>query len=346
MGNHTPNRSRDAWRAFTAWLRTVRAAIRRVRLPLAVLLLVMTAGTLTFWLSAQQPSPGRAFLYTLNLVTLQTGPDVLPLQPGLQLAAFGVMLGGVLAVAGGAANLIAYIRDPRQQQMALASTFSNHIIVCGVGRVGYRVISELSELGDAVVAINRTESEEWVDVMRRAGVPVIIGDARQRNTLIDAGVERASALVSCTSDDLTNLDVALDAREINPEIKIVLRMFDQKLAEKIARGFNIKTTFSVSALAAPALAAAATRTKVNYSFKLDGNLLNVVSIKFEPASRFIGMSVKELEDATHCSVIGFDNASGTATPKMAMNPPHDYIIRSGDRLHIVGPLEGVRMFTA
>lgn len=346
MGNNTPARRRSAWRAFTAGLRTVRASIRRVRLPLSVLLLVLTVGTLTFWLSGHQPGMGRAFLYTLNLVTLQTAPDVLPMQPGLQLASFGVMLGGVLALTGGAANLIEYIRDPKQQQMALASTFSNHIIVCGVGRVGYRVINELHELGDSVVAINRTESEEWVDVMRRAGVPVIIGDARQRNTLIDAGVERASALVSCTSDDLTNLDVALDAREINPEIKIVLRMFDQKLAEKIARGFNIKTTFSVSALAAPALAAAATRTKVNYSFKLDGNLLNVVSITFEPGSRFVGMSVKQIEDATHCSVIGFDNTSGAAAPKMAMNPPHDYIIRSGDRLHIVGPLEGVRMLTA
>ncbi len=250
------------------------------------------------------------------------------------------MFGGLLALAGGAANLIEYIRDPAQQQMALASTFSNHVIVCGVGRVGYRVISELRELGDNVVAVNKTTNEEWMSALRAAGIPVIIGDARQRDTLVAAGIERASSLVSCTSDDLTNLDVALDARELNPGIKIVLRMFDQKLAEKVARGFNIQTAFSVSALAAPALAAAATRTRVKYSFKLDGQLLNVVTVSFETASPFVGKSIQEIEEQTQTNLLALDTPNG-----MNMRPPHTYRFKAGDRAHFVGPLEGVRTLT-
>ncbi len=327
-----------ARRSFTAWLRTVRAAIRRVRAPLMLLGAVTATGTLLFWLGGHMPGPVHAFVYTINLVTLQTAPDALPAQEGMQLAALGLMAGGVIALTGGAANLIDYMRDPKQQQMALASTLSNHVIVCGVGRVGYRVISELLELGDAVVAINRTENEEWLDALKRAGVPVIIGDARQSATLKEAGVERASSLIACTSDDLTNLDVALDARAIHPKIKIVLRMFDQQLAERVSRGFDIKTAFSVSALAAPALAAAATRTRVDYSFKLNGNLLNVVTISFKSDSAFAGKTIRQVEEMSNCSVIGMDQDGA-----MAMHPPHEHVVRAGERYHVVGPLAGVRM---
>ncbi|MFN7210803.1 MAG: NAD-binding protein, partial [Aggregatilineales bacterium] len=65
-------------------------------------------------------------------------------------------------------------------------------VVCGIGRVGYRVISELLDFGETVVGINQRTDEEWLDHLQRVGVPVIIGDARRKQTLIEAGVERAS----------------------------------------------------------------------------------------------------------------------------------------------------------
>ncbi len=327
-------------RTISAWWRSVFAALHRLRWPLGVLVLIMTLSTLLFWISGVQPTPLRAFVYTINLITLQINPDALPARPAYELAALAVMAGGVLTLASGAANVIEYIRDPRLQQMSLAATFSNHVVVCGIGRVGYRVICELIELGDSVVAVNQTEREEWIEALHKLGVPVIIGDARQRVTLLEAGIDRASSIVACTSDDLTNLDVALDARELRPNIKVVLRMFDQRLAEKISRGFNIRTAFSVAALAAPALAAAATRARVDYSFKVDGRLLNVVSVRFGTDTPYVGCTIKALEEGSGCSVIGLDETAG-----MRMNPAHEHVIKPGDRLHIVGPLDGVRQFS-
>jgi Trk K+ transport system NAD-binding subunit len=333
-------------RTLLAWWRSFLAALFRLRLPSGGLGVVLLLGMLLFWLSGQQPTPLRALVYSINLVTLQVTPDALPRAPLLESAALVIMFGGLLALAGGAANLIEYIRDPKLRQMAMASTHSNHVVVCGIGRVGYRVIGELIELGDSVVAINQVERPEWNETLARLGVPVIIGDARQRSTLLAAGVDRAAALISCTSDDLTNLDVALDAREIQPNIKIVLRMFDQKLAEKVSRGFNIKTAFSVSALAAPALAAAATRARVTYSFKLDGNLLNVVTVTFVSGMSYVGKTIKQLEDETQCSVIGKDRKDSNGDGVMHMNPAHDHVIMPGDRLHIIGPLASVRRLTS
>jgi voltage-gated potassium channel len=336
------NTQRSRIRTLTATVRRVRAVISRLRWPLVLLLAVLIFGTLVFWLGGVQSTALRALVFTFNLITLNLEPDWLPTSVPLQLAVLATILGGIGVFAGGVANIIEYARDPRLKQMALASTLSNHVIICGIGRVGYSVINELLELGDGIVAVNATEREDWIEPLKRAGVPVIIGDARQSNTLIEAGIERASALIACTSDDLANLDIALDARELRPDIKIVMRMFDQKLAERIRRGFNIKTAFSVAALAAPALAAAATRTKVDYSFKLDGHLMNVVSIALPANSPYVGRTIQALETATQCAVIGFDHAPG----QMKMNPAHDYVLKTGDTLHVVGPLAGVRMLTS
>lgn len=325
------------WRVRVA-LRTIGIALRKVRWALLTLSIVVVGGTLLFWLTGEYANPLRSLLYVLNLITLQAGPEDLPEPAPLQIASGAIILGGVIALAGGAARVIQLISDPKEQQLALASTFKDHIVVCGIGRVGYRVINELLDFGEAVVGVNQTESEEWLDALKRAGVPVIIGDARRKQTLIDAGIERASAIVACTSDELTNLDMSLDARELNPGIKVVLRMFDAKLAQNVSKGFNIQTVFSVSALAAPAFAAAATRAKVDYSFKLEGQLLNVSTITFQSSSRFVGKTVGQIEDEAQCAIIG-----AWTNDRMQMNPHRDHVVQAGERYYILGDLQAIRM---
>lgn len=332
-----PRVFRSLWNPRVAW-RSLSLALRRVRLSLLALLVVLIGGTLLFWISVPYRTPIQALYYVLNLITFNTGPDNLPRSEFLQVASLAVTIGGILALAGGAASIVQLLSDPREQQLALASTFKDHIIVCGIGRVGYRVINELLDFGETVVGVNQTEDEEWLDSLTRRGVAVIIGDARRKQTLLDAGVERASAIVACTSVELTNLDVALDARELNPGIKVVLRMFDAKLAANVSKGFNIQTVFSVSALAAPAFAVAATRAKVTHSFKLNGQLLNVTTVKFQASSPFIGKTVQQVEQEANCSIIGFDGDNG-----MQMHPPHDYAVRAGDCFHIVGGLQAIRL---
>ncbi len=240
---------------------TIRAALWRVRLSLSILIGVVVIGTLIFWGTGAQPNWLKALFYTLNLITLQASPSDAPDEVGLQLASLAVLIGGVGAIAGGAANVVDYIRDPQERQLALAHTYKNHIVVCGVGRVGYRVINELLQAHESVTAINRSVDEEWLPDLQRNHVPVIIGDARRTQTLIDAGVMDAKCIVACTSDDLTNLDIALDARELNKHIRVIIRMFDIKLGENVKKHFGFDEVISVSALAAPVIAQAAQQKK-------------------------------------------------------------------------------------
>jgi Trk K+ transport system NAD-binding subunit len=313
-------------------------ALWKVRWPLLVLATTLVGGTLLFWLNGTYDNPLRSLLYVLNLVTLQAGPEDLPRPALLQIISGIILIAGLIALAGGAASVIQLLGDPKERQLALASTFSDHVVVCGIGRVGYRVINELLAFGESVVGVNSSENEEWLPTLQKAGVPVIIGDARRKQTLIDAGVERASSIVACTSDELTNLDMSLDARELNPNIKVVLRMFDAKLAQNVSKGFNIQTVFSVSALAAPAFAAAATRAKVDYSFKLEGQVLNVSTITFEATSPFIGKTLGHIEDEVNCSVVGT-----WANDGMQMNPHRDHTVQPGERYYVVGGLAAIKV---
>lgn len=327
-------------RQIRATWRTIWAAIWRVRRSLLALISVIVAGSVIFaWAEGRRPI--QAFFYTLNLITLQAGPSDAPDSPALQIASIVIMLGGLVSLTGGVTSLFQLITDPKERQLSLAATVSDHIVVCGIGRVGYRVITELLNHGETVVAVNANESEEWLEPFRKRGIAVLIADARQRQTLINAGVARASAIVACTSDDLTNLDVALDARDINPKIKVVLRMFDSQLADKVSKGFNIQTAFSVSALAAPALAAAAMRHNVDYSFKLRNQLLNVTTLRFAQGSRFIGKSVEQVAQMANCSFI-----SKQVGDTLEMHPSGNGLIQVGDVFTIVGSMAAIETLQA
>jgi len=216
----------------------------------------------------------------------------------------------------------------------LASIYSDHVIVCGVGKLGYRVILQLLKFGQAVVAIEQDEKKPFISLVRQLDVPVIIGDARQHDVQHKAGLDRATAIVCCTQDDLTNLDIALDARELNTNIKVVLRMFDAELADKIERGFGIHTAFSASGLAAPAFAAAATRAQIEYSFYVGDTLLHVSQITIEADSPLAGLTMEEAERRFDMTIILHHTGE-----HMHLHPNYDESIHVDDLLVVFATLE-------
>lgn len=326
----------QARNAKATW-RQVRAAVSRLRWPLALFAFLLVGGTVVFFMGGGQPNPTRALIYTLNLMTFQLQPGDVPDSLALQLISFGVIAGGVFALAGGAAKVVDYMTDEQERQIALASTHKDHILVVGVGNVGYRVVMELLGFGEHVVAINSEGDGDWVAELKSLNVPVIIGDARKRDTLAKAGLGRAKSLVCCTSDELTNLDIALDARDARPDLKVVLRMFDQALAQKISKGFNIKTAFSVSGLAAPAFAVAATRTNVDYSFRVHDVLMNVSTVTLGARSSLVGKTLEQAQNQFNVTALNL--LDGAA---WVMHPPASHVLKSGDSCVFIGELDAIK----
>ena len=91
-----------------------------------------------------------------------------------------------------------------------------HWIVCGYGRFGREVVPAFREHGLDVTVID--PQQHPVD-----GLPTVRGLGTEAPTLLEAGVERSVGIVAGTDDDITNLSIAVTAREVNPQIFTILR---------------------------------------------------------------------------------------------------------------------------
>lgn len=247
----------------------------------------------------------------------------------------------VLGVADFAVLL--FNRQSRQAEWeaALASTFSHHIIVAGLGRVGIRVVRELVKLGEDVVVIEMRSDNPRLEEIHSYDIPVIVGDARVEEVLLRAGLERAEALIICTNDDLMNLQMASRIRDMRPGIRLVMRMFDDQFARSIADRFDITAVMSSSGLAAPAFAGAATRTEIMQTFSVEDRVLSLGRIEIEAGSQIEGRTIQDIQAEFDVSVVLL-HSRGTVD----VHPNQDHLLQARDVIHVVAELPNIRQLAA
>ena len=259
--------------------------VKRFRFTFFMLLLLVFGGGAVLWvLLARAGRPvglGRAIVAAYFLLFAQPIIDI-PDNTAVELVAVLIPPLGITTVAEGLVRF-AYLffareRNDKEWFSVLAQTLKDHVVICGAGRVGYRVYEQLHKLGVPMVMIEKDESKPFLAEIRAAGVTVLLDDVRAAGTLERANVAKARAIVCATDDDLANLNVALDARKVRPGIRVVMRLFDDDLVEKTRVSFDAQA-FSTSALAAPALAMAALDPAIKNSFEVGGRLMVVAEMK-------------------------------------------------------------------
>jgi voltage-gated potassium channel len=316
------------------------------RLRLLVLLLVLVGGGSLFVLlePEKRHSLPKATYMAWSLVFAQA-PEDFPTSPALQALFFVVPVVGLTIVIEGIVDLAFVLRDRRRSERGwckmMASSLSDHIVLVGLGKLGYRTYQLLKGLGEAVVVIERDPQNQFLEVLRRDGTPFFVGDARQETLLEDANVARARSIVLATDNDLANLEAALDARRVAPRIRVVLRMFDQNMADKIRGGFDIHIAMSQSAMSAPAFATAAIDATIINSFVLDGALVVLQRWAVQDGGPLLGRTVGDLAREHGVVVLSWQRRDGA--PRFP--PPADTPLVPGDRLVVQGPfpvLQGLR----
>ncbi|RUT09864.1 hypothetical protein DSM106972_003590 [Dulcicalothrix desertica PCC 7102] len=136
------------------------------------------------------------------------------------------------------------------------------IIVCGLGRTGYKVFRLLRQQGAMVVGIHQRP------IAGETGHDVIIGNLHTAATLKAAGIESAHTLVIAGPDDAINLSVTMQARVLNPNIRIINRFFNTSLGERLDQTLPNHMSMSVAGLAAPVFAFTALGSKTVGHIKL------------------------------------------------------------------------------
>ncbi|MCZ7543076.1 MAG: TrkA family potassium uptake protein [Anaerolineae bacterium] len=335
-----PPRQRRQWisRRIVAEWREIRVLFRQFRTALMAFAAFLIGGALVYnFLTVQAgeaPMPfGDSIFFMLELMVLEAGLDQFPGDLLREAFFFLMPLLGLSAVVGGVVSFGSALlnRSTRRDEweVTLASTYSNHVIVCGVGHLGVRVIRQLVALNFDVVAIENNPQALGVEAARAMRVPVIIRDATQTESLLEAGVERADTLLVCTNHDMANIAITLRARELNQRIRIVVRMFDDTLASQIRSTLNVEAVYSASMLAAPFFAGAATRTEVAQSFCVGEEEYSMARLEVCPGSPLVGSTIAGIEKDLTVDVVLHITGD-----RAHVHPATDAVIKEGDQLVI------------
>lgn len=253
---------RSAPRARTSLRDVLRAAARLE----PVLLYTFAAGTVlyflaTFYFEYELRISFVESLYFVATTMFTVGyGDITPitrhaswhaLLAAIAVMAIGVTVGGVfIATIAAALN--------RAQETALRGLrhihAAGHIIVCGAGNVGTRVIEFLLEMEQRVVVIEPRPNAIIMEHARARRVELMASDATDDETLAFCDVHQAQSLVAVTDSDTANLEAALGALVYNPDLHVVMRIQDPEFSRSVERNFKIAKSFSASDLTAPVIA--------------------------------------------------------------------------------------------
>jgi len=219
------------------------------------------------------------------------------------------------------------------------SGHTDHIVLVGLGTVGTRTLRHLNDLGLDVITIDRDPNARGAKVARQLGVPFIVGDAASEETLRQAHIDTAKALVVVSTDDVTNLQAALNARAARADMRVVLRLFDDDFARRVQKAFSINISRSVSRLVAPAFAASLLDRDVIVTIPVDRHALLVAAVRVLPGSPLDGAALAEADKPLSVRVIGMSAAD---SEWVDWTPDRRRVLAAGDRVVIVARRAGLR----
>lgn len=320
-----------------------RVIFAHFRIRLLLMLGILLAGGYVFYYfePEKQLTYIESVFYSWSLVFGEP-PEAFPKSHIVQLMFFLMPILGLTVIIEGIIDFSIMLRDRKRYEQGwckiMSKALTNHIVIIGFGRLGYQTFRLLRRLGEPVVIIEQHADNEFLEDVRRDGSPLFIGDARRESLLHDVNITQAKSIVLATDDDLANLEIALDARKIAPNIRVVLRMFDQHMADKVSEGFNIHLALSQSTISAPSFAMSAIDSSIIHSFVVGKVLIAVVRWCVTEHGPLCQKTVGSIMSEHGLGIIEINSRSRKNT---LLFPVPDIIMHEGDLVVLQGPYETI-----
>jgi len=109
----------------------------------------------------------------------------------------------------------------KRRHSRMLSKLTDHVIVCGFGRVGRRVSNELTQEGVPFIVVDI--NPERIEHARELNYVAVVGNAANETMLNEAGIETARSLIACVNSDAENVFIILTARSLNADTLIIAR---------------------------------------------------------------------------------------------------------------------------
>lgn len=320
------------------------SARRRIILGLEVLAVILVVGTAGFIIIDGAPAFDALYMVVITITTVGFG-EVFELSILGRAWAMVIMVSGFGVAFYTAIAALEYLIDLNQvrhqaRMQRQIDQLQEHVIVCGFGRVGRSTHAALVETGGDVVVV------DWepvrIDRALEVGALVVPGDATHNETLIQAGVERASAVIACVDNDSDNLVIALSAKSIRPDLRVICRATEPESERKL-RLAGADGVVTPQAVGAERLAALAVQPELSQIFDVVVNgrpvEFHVEEVDIRPGSPIDGLTLADsgIRQTSGAMVLAVE----AQKVSMRVNPGPDLELRAGDRLVLVGTKEQV-----
>lgn len=314
---------------------------RRFFLSLAMPVLLVSLGTLGYWL-IEGWSAFDSLYMTVTTLTTVGFQEVHPLSPPGRVFTMWLLLGGVFTLFYAATNVIGFVVGGQVQELLgsrrmerTLAEMNAHLIVCGYGRMGRLVCHEFSEQGLPFVVIDK-----HADALERFELPhgvALHGDAASDEILEQAGIRRARTLISVVASDADNLYITMSARLLNDRLFIVARAEDERSEQKLLRaGANrVVSPYVIGGMrVAQAVLRPAVVDFLELATRTEHLELNIEETKLAANSQLVGQSLEAspLRREHGLIVVAVKKPSG----KMVFNPPASSQLEAGDILIMLG----------
>ena len=343
--------------------------LRRLNINRLILAIILTVLSLVIGMAGftliEHYGPIDAFYMTVTTVGTVGFGEVQPFSQAGRLFVSFYILYNLVVVAYLVSVLSAFIFDGELRKIYKMirtdqeiKRFSGHVIVCGFGRNGRRAYQELRANGARVVVIESDQelmksiteghTGEDYDGDGAAGgrIFTVFGDATNDLILKQAGVERASALITSLPKDADNVFVALSARALNPRLKIIARA-SLKTSESKLLFAGADFVVMPDEIGGSHMAKLIVRPEVIRFLDLISGLspdkLRLEEMSYEQIRRDLhGLTIRELDvrSVTGATIIGMRQASGV----LLVSPPVDYAPAPGDVLLVLGSEDQIQSF--
>ena len=304
------------------------AILRQIRVQLTLIAAMFGFGTIVF-MHYQHLSPLAAFTGSVSTITTigLYAPNITAMPPLEQV----IMVVIFIVSVGLAASLVQSIvttavsREILREQLVIkrVSRLSGHVIVAGDGRLAEHTTKWLVNIGVDHVVL--TPNRELVRQLIHTGRLSIYGlPERAHEALRTACVNRASVLVCVFEDDGDNLLFAMNARKLNPKLRVLMSAHDKSIAES-AQTSDVDMTLPIMDIASQVLAQASySEEVVGVGFRKGVNGEYPVYSEFQVEAGGVGL--EELSKDTPIIMMQRGN-------QLLLNPPANTVLKRGDIIY-------------
>lgn len=221
------------------------------------------------------------------------------------------------------------------------SKLHGHYIICGYGRIGTLICREFQAKPLPFVVVE--QNPLLCERLSNDGHLFVQGDATDDETLISAGILRASGLITAVTSDTANVYITLTARGLNPELFILARAGEEGSEKKLKRAGATKV-ISPYTIGATRMAQAVLRPSVVDFIEIatagQSMELQLEEIVVQPSSQLVDNTLvtSGIRRDLGVIIVGIKKRAG----QMAFNPVPTTLIEAGDVLITLGQASAIQ----